>query len=142
MSNVTLFLGLGLALMILEVIAPGFFMLWLGIAALVTGGIAFLVPLSLQTGLILFGVLSVVTTVIGPFVYQHLGTPSNEGLLNRRGESLVGQILTLESAIKNGKGSIKIGDSPWAIRCDIDLPSNTKVKVIAIDGNHLVVVKV
>lgn len=56
--------GVGLGLIALEVLViPGGFLLWIGIAALVMGGIVALFVLSWQLELVIFGLLALVASV-------------------------------------------------------------------------------
>lgn len=135
----SMFLIAGLTLIILEVLIPGFFMLWLGVAALITAGVASLFELTLQSALITYGVLSMITMIFGYFAYQSLKHNVPIHQLNKRALSLVGESFTLSEPIKGGRGVTAIGDSVWALRAMGDLPAGTKVKVIGVDGNHLVV---
>ena len=55
----------GVLLLILEVLAPGTFFLWFGVAAIVTGIVAMIHDFGWQTELILFAVLAIVFVVVG-----------------------------------------------------------------------------
>ena len=135
----SIFLIAGLTLIICEVLLPGFFMLWLGIAALITAGVASLFDLTLQSALITYGVLSVMTAVFGYFAYQSLKYAVPIHQLNKRAHAFMGQSFVLGEPIQGGRGIIAIGDSVWALKCSHDLPEGTKIIVIGIDGNHLIV---
>ncbi|MBA8820497.1 hypothetical protein BRY73_13365 [Ochrobactrum sp. P6BS-III] len=129
-------LVLGLVLLILEILAPGIFFIWFGLAALVTGGIAFL--LSSTTGfgwqfqLVIFLVLAVVFALAGRRFFGSKSDNQDEPLLNRRGEQLVGQRTTLTEPIINGRGRIRINDTTWRVKGP-DLPAGTEVRVVAFD---------
>src|SRR3546814_8357936 len=53
-------LSLGVLLAAAEIVAPGFFLIWVGAAAVVTGVIAWVVPLSVPLQLGIFAALSFV----------------------------------------------------------------------------------
>ena len=53
-------LSLGVLLAAAEIIAPGFFLIWIGVAAIVTGIIAWVVPLTVPLQLGIFAILSFV----------------------------------------------------------------------------------
>jgi membrane protein implicated in regulation of membrane protease activity len=53
-------LSIGVLLAAAEIVAPGFFLIWIGAAAIVTGIIAWVVPLSIPLQLGIFAVLSFV----------------------------------------------------------------------------------
>ena len=133
---------LGLVLMIFEVAAPGIFFLWFGIAALIVGALAILfgdaLSLGWQVQVILFLVLSVIAVFIGRRLVGATDAESDEPLLNRRGEQLIGQVVTLEEATVNGRGRARIGDSLWRVTGP-DLAAGTSVRITGIDQGTLTV---
>ena len=132
---------LAAALAGIEILTPGFFFLWLGGAALITGILALIVPaLSWENQVLAFAVLSA-ASVLGWYKFRgHFTTPSDDMTLNRRGEQLLGRNATLSEPIVNGRGQIKIDDTVW--RCEgTDLAAGTKVKVVAIRGAVVLVEK-
>ncbi len=128
---------LGLALLILELLAPGFFFVWFGVAALVTGAVA--LPLAASFGwqaqTLLFLVLAVLAVMAGRRLFNR-PADSAEPLLNRRGEQLVGRRATLTEPIVNGRGRIRINDTTWRVRGP-DLPAGTQVRVVSFDAESL-----
>lgn len=135
------------ALMILEIVIPGIFLMWLGIAALVTGGVFWFLPgLTVELQLISFAVLSVISMMLGRLVYKSRKEESDQPLLNQRGEQYVGGIYTLEGAMFNGNGKVRIGDTVWSVEmAPVDneippvLPQGDFVKVTGVQGSTLVV---
>jgi inner membrane protein len=130
---------LGLVLMGLELAAPGAFLLWLGLAAVLTGLIDWAFGLSWQMTALVFAGLSVVAVLIGRAVTrdrdeQGGGRPA----LNRRGQSLVGHVFTLDSPIVGGSGRVRVDDSSWRI-VGPDAPAGATVRVVRVDGATLVV---
>jgi membrane protein implicated in regulation of membrane protease activity len=69
------------------------------------------------------------------FIRNRVG-PSDQPLLNRRGEQLVGQVYPLEQAIVDGRGRLKIGDAFWVAEGP-DLPQGTRVRVLAVRSMSL-----
>ncbi|MCI0998981.1 MULTISPECIES: NfeD family protein [Ochrobactrum] len=130
-------LVLGLVLLILEILAPGIFFIWFGLAALVTGGMAFLLSstsaFGWQVQLVVFLVLAVVFALAGRRFFGSKSENLDEPLLNRRGEQLVGQRTTLTEPINNGRGRIRINDTTWRVKGP-DLPAGTEVRVVAFDA--------
>ncbi|MEK1886299.1 MAG: NfeD family protein [Phyllobacterium sp.] len=133
---------LGLVLMIFEVAAPGIFFLWFGIAAIVVGGLAILfgdaLGLTWQIQVIVFLVLSVIAVFIGRKLVGATDTVSDEPLLNRRAEQLVGLVVTLEEATVNGRGRARVGDSLWRVTGP-DLAAGTRVRITGVDHGTLIV---
>ena len=125
---------LGVALMILEALAPGVFFLWLGIAAGITGGILLAVPgLSWQLQALLFAVLSVASIFFWRSYQRRHPPTSDQPTLNRRGDQYVGRTLTLSEAIVNGRGKIRVDDSTWRVEGP-DSPAGQAGKAVAADG--------
>lgn len=122
----------GLILLGLELLAPGVFLIWFGVAALITGSIAFLTDWSWQTDLIVFVVLAVVAVFIGRRYFNRPGE-SEQPLLNQRAARHIGTVHVLADPIVEGQGRIRIDDTMWRISGP-DLPSGSRVKVTGVDG--------
>ena len=124
-----------LALFALEAILPGTFMLWLGFAAIGTGLMHLLVPgAGIAAQWIVFALLSLAAVAIGWEVRKRR-TPrsSDQPLLNRRAEQLVGRVFPLDMDIRNGRGRVKIDDAFW-IAEGPDLPAGARVRIEAVDA--------
>ena len=105
---------LGLMLAVVEVLAPGAFFMWFGLAAAVTGLILLVLPgLDWQYQLIAFAILAVAAVIVGRSVMRRRNRLRAPSSLNRRGEQYVGRVFTVEQAIVNGRGSIRVDDSIW-----------------------------
>ena len=128
-----------LALMIGEVLAPGAFMLWLGLAAAAVMVIVWLVPgLAVLWQAVIFLVLAVISVQVSRRWFRKGGRDSDQPLLNRRAEQLVGQVHSLDTAIVDGRGRLKIGDAYWAVEGP-DLPVRASVRIVAVHGMSLLV---
>ena len=131
---------LSLALISAEVMAPGVFLLWLGIAAAVVFGVVLLVPgIPVLWQALGFIVLSFASIAVYRKHFRQDAERNDQPLLNRRAEHFIGKNFILESAIVNGSGRLKIGDAFWTV-CGEDLPVGTRVRVIQSDGMVLTVV--
>ena len=131
---------LSLALIAAEVIAPGVFMLWLGIAAAIVFAIVLLFPgIPILWQALAFIVLSFASIAAYRKYFRQYNEHSDQPLLNRRAEHFMGKVYVLESAIVNGTGRVKIGDAFWTVSGQ-DLPACARVRVINSDGMVLSVV--
>lgn len=134
----------GLILLLLELIAPGIFLIWIGLAALITGIFTVLtssyVDFDWKLQLVLFLILSVALVLIGRRYFNWRGQQTDEPLLNRRGDQLVGLRSTLEEPIINGFGRARFNDTLWRITGP-DLPAGSVVCVIDFNNGLLLVVK-
>jgi hypothetical protein len=136
-NNVIFWLGLGLILMAAETIAPGAFLLWFGLAALVMVGVVWVFPaLGPLPQAVLFAVLALVAVQVYRKWFRAREPVGDQPLLNRRSEQYVGRVFVLDSAIENGFGRIRIGDSMWTVSGD-PLPAGARVAVTAVDGMTL-----
>ncbi len=124
---------LGVVLLAIEIVAPGSFILWLGIAALVTGILAFVLALAWQTQLILYAVLAVLAVAGWWFYSGGRRVRGPEPVLHRRSEMYVGRVFTLGEPISGGQGRVHIEDTVWRVTGP-DLPAGTKVRIAAAEG--------
>jgi inner membrane protein len=129
-----------LLLIAAETMAPGLFLLWLGLAAAVVCALVWILPgLTVLVQVVLFVIFSFVSIAVYVKFFREKESASDQPLLNRRGEQLVDKVFNLETAIINGQGRVKIGDAFWAVQGP-DLPVNTAVRIIAVDSMTLRVI--
>lgn len=132
---------LALVLIAVEVILPGYFMLWIGIAAGVTGVVVLVVPgMSLLAQALVFAVLAFLSCAAYWYGLRPrlMRDEPGSALLNRRGEQKIGQRYVLAEPIVHGRGKAKVGDSLWLVSGP-DLPAGSMVEVVGVDGTTLVV---
>lgn len=121
-------------LLILELMLPSFFFLWLGIAAAATGFLLLVLPsMSLIWQLVVFAIASVIAVLAWRKVRESRPAESDQPNLNRRGRQYVGRVFTLERPIENGVGKVEVDDSTWRVKGP-DLPAGTHVRVTDVDG--------
>lgn len=126
------------ALFILEAFIPGVFLLWFGFAAAVVGVIALTTDMGLSWQLLVFGIVAILTVLAARSLLRYGKTSSDRPNLNVRGQQYVGRTFVLESAIENGRGRIRVGDTLWMAEGP-DLPEGTRVHVTGAQGTALVV---
>lgn len=119
-----------------EVLIPGVFLIWVALAAAVTGLVALAFPISVPLQLLLFAGLCLVSVWGGRRWYTANPVDSQDPLLNDRTARLVGEIVTVVEPIDNGHGRVKVGDSVWSCRGP-DAPVGTRVRVIGADASEL-----
>ena len=125
---------LGIALLVLEVFAPGVFFMWMGIAAGLVALLAWGIDgLSWQAQVLAFALFSPVTVILGRWWLSRHGMATEEPTLNRRGEQYVGRQFDLDEPIVNGAGKIRVDDTTWKISGP-DCPAGRRVTVIGVDG--------
>ena len=133
-------LSLGGLLLAAEMLGGNGYLLWSGVAAVITGLLVWILPLEWAWQGALFAVL----TLVAAYPLAHLDEAwlnrrVNEqkpvdAHLNQRGQQIVGKRFTLDTALVNGRGHMRVGDSSWPVVADDDLSAGTRVEVIAVEG--------
>ena len=121
-----------------EILLPGVFLIWVAIAAWITGLIVAFIPLSLALQLVIFVLLAFATVWLGRQYYARVPVANPDPNLNVRASRLIGQVVTVESAIENGRGRVRVGDGVWNA-AGPDAPSGAKVRIVAAEGTLLTV---
>ena len=129
--------AVALLLFAAEALVPGAFMLWLGLAATAVFLIALAVPeLSPLVQVALFVVLSFISIQVYRRWFRGRERESDQPMLNRRADQLIGRVVPLDRAIVNGVGRVQIADAYWDV-AGPDLPTGSVVRVVATDGMTL-----
>ena len=129
----------GFILMTLELFAPGVFLFWLGLAALLVGLVSFALHPTWQTEFLMFAVFASLAVPIWRRLARSQREPSKSNpFLNRRAAALVGRVFTLEKPIVDGFGTVRIDDTVWRV-AGPDAPAGSRVRVVKVDGPNLTV---
>jgi len=131
--------ALTLLLFAAEALAPGAFMLWMGFAAAAVFLAVLVLPdmsLLLQVGA--FVVLSFVSIQVYRTWFRKRDRISDQPLLNRRAEQLIGRVVMLDQAIQAGRGRAKVDDAFWVVGGP-ELPAGSAVRIVGVDGMTLLV---
>jgi membrane protein implicated in regulation of membrane protease activity len=129
----------GFILMALELLAPGVFLFWLGLAALLVGLVSFVLHPSWQAQLLMFAVFAVAAVPLWRRLLRNNGGVSKSNpYLNRRAAALIGRVFTLEKPIIDGFGTVRVDDTIWRV-AGPDTPAGSRVKVVQADGANLTV---
>jgi membrane protein implicated in regulation of membrane protease activity len=123
---------------VLELVAPGAFMLWLGLSAMLVGIISFFVAWPWQYQLVAFAVFVLVSIPLWRRFAARVEKTVDQPFLNRRADAFVGREFTLEKPIVAGTGTVKIDDTVWRLTGP-DVPGGSRVKVVRADAAMLVV---
>lgn len=126
-------------LLLIEVMAPSTLLLWPALSAALVGLLLLLMPnLDWHSQWLIFAVATVVSAMIGRAYLRNRPIKTDKPTLNRRGEQYLGRMLTLDTAIVNGVGRIRIDDTQWRIQGE-DMPAGTRVRVNGVEGSTLLV---
>jgi len=128
----------GVVLLIAEVIAPGFFLVFIGAAAIATGLFAVLFGLGLPLQLILFAIYTWLAVMLGRRFYANRAADSSDPLLNDRAGRLVGKVVTVVSEVDEHNGRVRVGDSEWSARGG-PAAVGERVRITGVEGNCLTV---
>ncbi len=129
-------LSLGGLLLAAEMLGGNGYLLWSGIAGVITGLLIWMLPFSWEWQGTLFAVL----TLLAAWLWSRWLRNSvkrqkpADTQLNQRGLQLIGRRLTLDLALENGRGHVRVGDSSWPVIADEDLAAGSKVEVVAVEG--------
>jgi membrane protein implicated in regulation of membrane protease activity len=130
---------LGALLIGAELLTPGVFLIWLGISALLTGGVMAIWPdLDWRYALILFAGLSIVSVVVALRIRRIRSPETDRPYLNKRALQYLGRRLTLDEPIVNGRGTVKLDDSRWRVSGP-DLPAGSHVVISGAEDSTLTV---
>ncbi len=129
---------LGLVLIGVEVLAPGVFMLWLGLAALLVGLLSFVVDMHWQMQVLLFAIFAAAAVPVWRNLARRGKNETSNPFLNRRNDALVGRVFTLEKPIQDGSGTVRIDDTIWRVNGP-DAPAGSRIRVVKADGATLTV---
>lgn len=121
---------------ILEVFIPGIFLVWMAAAAAVTGVIVAVTGIALPFQLGTFALLAIAAVYSGRQHYDRNPVDSDDPKLNDRTARLIGQSVTVVTAIEHGEGRVKVGDSVWTARGP-DAAVGARVTVTGAQGNCL-----
>ncbi|MBP2844924.1 NfeD family protein [Dickeya oryzae] len=127
-------LSLGGLLLAAEMLGAAGYLLWSGVAALLTGILAWLLPLDWAWQCIAFAVLTVIAALLWWQWLRRRLEKQPSPMLNQRGQQLIGLHTTLSEPLVNGFGRVNIGDSSWRVQAEQDLPAGTVVEIVAVEG--------
>lgn len=132
-------LGAAAALALGELLIPGVFLIFLALAAAITGVATVVLadlPLVAQIGA--FAVWAAVCVLLGHRWYRDYPVNSNDPLLNDRLARLIGQTVLVVEPIAGGRGRVRVGDGEWPATGP-DLPAGAQARVVGATGTVLAV---
>jgi membrane protein implicated in regulation of membrane protease activity len=128
----------GVLLLIAEIIAPGVFLVWIGIAAIVTGLFALLFGIGVAGQLGLFALYAVLAVMAGRRFYAVKGIEHSGPGLNNPSARHIGRRVVVVQQVDEDSGRVRVGDSEWSARGGPAEPGQ-KVRITAVEGNCLIV---
>lgn len=124
---------------VLEMIAPGFYLIWIAAGGVFTALASFALDLSLSAQVSVFVGSCALTCVCGYFAYQKLISSGADGAApNQRGLEMVGTRGKVIEPLTNGRGKVELGDSVWLAEGP-DLVLGSPVVVTSVRGTVVIV---
>lgn len=131
----------GVILGIAEMVIPGVYLMWIGGAAVLTGVIALLLPISVAAQFAIFAVTTIAAIYVGRRFLMANPIASADPMLNDKGARLVGTIVTAVEPVDALQGRVKVGDGIWSAK-GVEAAVGDRLRVTGTDGGVLVVERV
>lgn len=128
----------GTALALAELLVPGVFLIWLGLAALLTGAATLIIPLAAPAEFALFAVSACFTVLGGNIIMHRSGAISDDPLLNERTARLIGKKVVVVEPLIGGNGRVRVGDGVWPASGP-DAEVGALMEVVGANGSRLIV---
>lgn len=132
----------GVGLLVMEILVPGTFFLWMAIASGIVGVLLLPFPdIGWKIQLLIFSVLSVAAIAAWQVYLRRHPTETDDNTLNRRGAQYVGRHVTLDEPLLNGRGRVRIDDTYWSVATadGANMDAGAQIKVTDVDGTVLTV---
>jgi inner membrane protein len=129
---------LGVTLAIAEIVAPGFYLAWVGFAAILTAGATAVFGFAFAVQGIVFAALAVASVWLARQYFQRSPIVSDDPMLNDRGARLVGAVVTAVEPVDAAHGRVKVGDSVWSAK-GVNAAIGDKLRVTAVESGVLIV---
>ncbi|MEO0081948.1 MAG: NfeD family protein [candidate division WOR-3 bacterium] len=126
----------GLVIAALEMVVPGFFIIWFGVAGVVTGILAIFIRNQWAQFGIFLG-LSAVLVMCSRLIARRITKPEPEPVGAMR---LVGVEGVVVRTIEPGNpGRVKVIGEEWRAEASRAIPAGTRVKVVRVEGTRVMV---
>ena len=136
-------LVLGFALIALESLGAGGFLLGGALAGVLMGLLTWLKgDLHWSTQVITFGFLTVIFTLLYWRFFKRFNQKTDNPVLNNRAAQLHGRTLTLEIDLPEREGRIQIGDTLWKVKSNQALKKGSHVIIHDSDDTTLLIKKI
>ncbi|MFP1454930.1 NfeD family protein [Escherichia coli] len=128
--------SLGGLLLAAEMLGGNGYLLWSGVAAVITGLVVWLVPLGWEWQGETFAILTLLAAWLWwKWLSRRVREQKHSDRhLNQRGQQLIGRRFVWDLRWSTGAVICALGDSSWPVSASEDLGAGTHVEVIAIEG--------
>lgn len=126
----------GLVIAALEMVVPGFVIIWFGAAAVVTGILAFFIPNTyVQLGV--FAVLSGLLVFLAQWIGRRITRPEPEPAGANRMPGAVGAVV--QDIVPGEVGRVKVTGEEWRAEARVAISRGERVRVVRVEGTRLIV---
>ena len=139
MTPALMWLAGGLVLLVAEVVMPGVFLFWLGLAALGTGMVVQVFDPAFAVQVVAFALFTALSIRVALRLRSHASRQART--LNTAESGLVGRS-DHALAFEGREGRVRVGDSDWAARLPADVPTpapGAALDVVGVSGTVLIV---
>lgn len=126
-------------LLILEIIIPGIFLIWLGLGAALVGLFLLVVPGADPAWQLLALAISICMAVAAGLKWQKKLVRQQPSELNQGLEGFIGRTAVVSQAFEHGHGRVRLEDSSYPASCQAQPAEGQPVRVVAVAGQTLVV---
>ncbi|MDR2690107.1 MAG: NfeD family protein [Azoarcus sp.] len=132
----------GLALIVLELFIPSFFVIWFGLGALPVALLLLAVPgLPLATQVLVWFLASVTMTVLWFQIFnKRFADKTRSGTATGDAIGEIGLLVHAVAPFTRGKVRFQrpiLGTEEWQCTAETDIPAGERVKILAIEGNFV-----
>lgn len=137
LNNAFIWATIGIVLLTIEMFVPGIYMLWIGIAALVTAVAAFVFPSLDAWLLVIFALSTVATAIVGARVYAQINQQPTQ--LNEMRAQLVGQRGVCIAVGATNQVRIRVNGVEWSALADGEIAVDDEIVVMRFEGSMPIV---
>ena len=138
-------LVLGMLLMAIEIVAPSFIFLWFGVGAIVVGLVHWFIPMELNVQILLWTVASLAFVLLWFKCIRPLAIDKTTAGLG--GQTIINETgMVIKIPMNGEKGEMRfavpqLGNEQWRFITEDAVALGDRVRVVAVSGNSLIVVK-
>ncbi len=138
-SVAVIWIVIGIVLVIAEVLTFTFYLLWLGIGALVAGLVAWFMP---DSYLIQFAAGAIATLVLTFYTRAfNRKVQTSKGFIDKVEDLIGSKGVVLETIEPDGLGVVRVGNETWSAKADARIEQDEQIVVIARGTSILTVEK-
>jgi len=131
----------GIALIVLELAIPSFFVIWFGLAALLVGLLTLIAPgTPLAAQLFLWAAASAALTLLWFRVFRRINDKTRHGTA---AGDVIGEVgLLVQAVAPFARGKVRfqrpiLGADEWPCAADSEIAAGARVKIVSVEGSFV-----